>query len=150
MRLSKFLVTHAGIFMAITSAAGWAGDAGTIKFIRGDVQIVRDGKSIPLKVGDPVQEKDRVIVPANGSAGISLRDDTRISVGPSSTFLINRFAFDPTTHQGQIETSILRGAMRYISGLISRLSPDAVKILLPRAIIGLRGTDFIVEVGDED
>lgn len=77
----------------------------------GDVRIERSGSSVPLLVGDPVQEKDRIVVSTDDSAGITLRDDTRISVGPNSTLVINGFAFDPKTREGRVETSILRGTM---------------------------------------
>jgi len=70
-------------------------DSGTVTVVHGEVRIERAGVSQPLRVGDPVQEKDRIIVPAQASTGVTLRDDTRISVGPRSTLVINRFQFDP-------------------------------------------------------
>ncbi|MBC7705583.1 MAG: OmpA family protein [Rhodoferax sp.] len=69
----------------------WAADSGTAKIIRGDVRVERAGASVPLRVGDAVLEQDRVVVPTGASAGITLRDDTRISLGPNSTLVINRF-----------------------------------------------------------
>ena len=105
---------------------------------------------MPLRVGDPVQEKDRIVVPAGGSAGITLRDDTRISVGPRSTLVINGFNFDPQTQEGNVDTSILRGTMRYVTGLVGRLNPNAVRVATTTATIGIRGTEFIVEIADVD
>lgn len=71
-----------------------------------------------------------------------------ISLGPDSALRIDGFAFDPKTHQGLVEVSILRGAMRYVTGLVGRRDPKAIKVQTHVTIIGIRGTDFIVEVGD--
>ena len=126
----------------------WAVDSGTVKVVQGEVRIERAGVSRPLRVGDAVQEKDRIIVSAQASAGITLRDDTRISMGPRSTLVINRFQFDPQTQEGSVDTSILSGTMRYITGLVGRANPNSVRVATSTATIGIRGTEFIVETGE--
>ncbi len=145
---TRLFCTAVFIFGVSVAPALWAADSGTAKIVQGDVRVERAGISKPLLVGDPVQEKDRIVVAAGGSAGITLRDDTRISMGPRSTFVINRFTFDPQTQEGNVDTSILSGTMRYITGLVGRLRPDAVRVATRTATIGVRGTDFIVEVAD--
>jgi hypothetical protein len=124
-------------------------DAGTIKTVRGDVRIERAGSGIEARVGEPVFAGDRVRVTGEGAIGISMRDETLLSLGPNSTMVVNGFAYNPTTREGAVETSILRGTMRYITGLIGRRNPEAIKVNTPTATIGIRGTDFIVEVSDE-
>jgi len=119
-----------------------------VKVVQGEVRIERAGVSRPLRVGDAVQEKDRIIVSAQASAGITLRDDTRISMGPRSTLVINRFQFDPQTQEGSVDTSILSGTMRYITGLVGRANPNSVRVATSTATIGIRGTEFIVETGE--
>ena len=131
---------------ALAGSTSWADDSGTAKIVQGDVRVERSGASLPLRVGDPVREKDRIIVPVGGSAGITLRDDTRISMGPRSTLVINGFSFDAKTQEGNVDTSILLGAMRYVTGLVGRRSPASVRVATSTATIGIRGTDFIVEV----
>lgn len=125
-----------------------ATDSGTAKIVRGEVFVERAGTSVPLRVGDGLQEKDRIVVAAGSSAGITLRDDTRISVGPMSTLVINQFSFDPQTQDGSSDTTILRGTMRYVTGLLGRFRPAAVRVATTTTTIGIRGTDFIVEVAD--
>lgn len=135
---------------ALAGSTSWADDSGMAKIVQGDVRVERSGASLPLRVGDPVREKDRIIVPAGGSAGITLRDDTRISMGSGTTVVINGFNFDARTQEGNVDTSILLGAMRYVTGLVGRRSPASVRVVTSTATIGIRGTDFIVEVpGDE-
>ncbi len=139
---------HAAALICSAALPLWAADSGTAKVVRGDVRIERAGSSAALKVGDPVLEKDRIVVAAEGSAGITLRDDTRISVGPRSTLVINGFSFDSKTQEGNVDTSILRGTMRYVTGLVGRFKPTSVRVATATATVGIRGTDFIIEVAD--
>jgi len=44
--------------------------------------------------------------------------------------------------------AVLRGSMRMITGLISKANPQAVAVTTRTATVGVRGTDFIVEVDD--
>jgi hypothetical protein len=147
-RLTRLFCAAIFVCGACAAPALWGADSGTAKIIQGDVRVERAGISKPLLVGDPLQEKDRIVVASGGSAGITLRDDTRISMGPKSTLVINRFTFDPQTQEGSVDTSILGGTMRYVTGLVGRLRPDAVRVATNTATIGVRGTDFIVEVAD--
>ena len=126
----------------------FAYDAGIIKTVRGQVWIDRGGSNLEAKVGDPVQEKDRVSVQGDGSVGISMNDETLLSMGPNSAMVFDRYAFNPVTREGQVETSVLKGTLRYVTGLVGRLNPGAIKVKTPTAVIGLRGTEFIVEVPD--
>jgi hypothetical protein len=41
--------------------------------------------------------------------------------------------------------SLLRGSLRMATGAIARLKPEQVKVTTPTTVIGVRGTDFIVE-----
>jgi hypothetical protein len=128
----------------------WALDCGTVKSVQGEVLVERAGTAIPLRAGDSLQELDRVVVGAAGGVGITLKDETLISLGPHSTLVIDGFAFDAKTNDGTVDTSLLRGAMRYVTGLVGRMNPKAIRVSTPTAIIGIRGTDFIVEAGGED
>ena len=41
-----------------------------------------------------------------------------------------------------------RGTMAVISGKLSKQSPSAVQFRTPSSILGVRGTEFVIEVGD--
>ena len=105
------------------SGSLWAAEAGVLKTVQGQVQIERAGALIEGKVGTPVQEGDRVRVLGDGSAGISMKDETLLSLGPNSSLVISLFNYDPTTRSGQVETSILKGTLRFVTGFIGRAKP---------------------------
>ena len=121
-------------------------ESGIIKAVHGRVQIERGGRSLDAKVGDPVQVLDRVLAQSGSSAGISMNDETLLSIGPNSTLVIDRYSYDPVTRDGRVATSILKGTLRYVTGLIGRLHPDAITVTTENSTIGIRGTEFIVQV----
>jgi hypothetical protein len=139
------------IFVCCIAILGFAApvcadESGLIKTVRGQVRIERGGSSQEAKVGLPVREGDRVIVQEASSVGISMSDETLLSLGRNSTLMIDKYAYDPVTREGQVVASILKGTLRFVSGLIGRVRPQAVMVRTNNATIGIRGTDFIVEV----
>jgi hypothetical protein len=143
------------VFISCTALLGFAGpgfanESGIVKTVRGQVLIERGSSKLEAKVGDPVQERDRLIVQSNSSAGISMSDETLLGIGPNSTMVIDRYSYDPVTRDGKVETSILKGTLRYVTGLIGKKNPQAIKVMTDNATIGIRGTEFIVEVLGKD
>ena len=123
-----------------------AESAGTVKSVRGGAQLQRGAQTIPIRVGDSVEARDRIVTDGTGSGGVTFGDDTLLSVGPRSALTIEEFAFNPTTQAGALGVNVISGTLRMVTGLIARQSPGSVRISTPNAAIGVRGTDFIVEV----
>jgi hypothetical protein len=120
--------------------------AGILKSVRGDVQLLSaDGSSRIASAGDVLTPIDRVVTGPDSGASMVLRDGTKIVVGPSSRLDVKEFHFDSTTQDGGLLVSLLRGSLRMITGLIGKTHPDAVRVETPTAVIGIRGTDFIVQ-----
>jgi hypothetical protein len=120
--------------------------AGVIKTSQGNVQILREGRSIPAPVGADVMAGDTLRTTGESSAGVMLKDDTRVSLGPNSQLVLDRFAFNANTNEGDMLVSILKGTLRMVSGLLVKANPEQVRLKTPTATIGVRGTDFIVDV----
>jgi len=139
--------------VATVLTAGWpalvvAQEAGHIKVSTGTVQIERGGQKVPATVGAAVQAGDVVSTGSNGSAGITFLDNSLLSAGPNSVLAIDRFAFDSTTHQGAFESTLHKGTLAVVSGKLTKASPDAMKVKTPAAVLGVRGTEFLVRTGD--
>ena len=125
-----------------------AQEAGHVKVSRGAVQIERSGQKLPAAVGAPVQAGDVVTTGADSSVGITFLDNSLLSAGPNSVIAIDRFAFDSTTHQGGFESSLQKGTLAVVSGKLAKTSPEAMKVKTPAAVLGGRGTEFLVRTGD--
>ena len=123
--------------------------AGRIKVASGSAFIVRAGNLIPVSVGQPVYESDGLKTGADGRVGITLNDDTRVSLGPGSEVRLDRFVYAPSEGQLGFVLKIVRGVAAYVSGRIAKLSPDAVHLETPAAIVGVRGTTLALRVVPE-
>ena len=134
---------------AAATMAFAAGEAGMVKTLKGSVSIERGGQKQAAAIGGSVLESDRVVTGADGSVGITLRDNTMLSAGPNSVLELDKFAFDSTTHAGTLQASVKRGSLAVISGKIAATSPDAVSVRTPKTTRGVRGTEFIIEAGDD-
>lgn len=124
-----------------------ADDAGMIKSSKGPVWIERNGQKIQAVAGVQVFIGDRVITEKDGTVGITLRDNTLLSAGPKSTLVLNHFAYDSSTNVGAIDASVKRGTLAVVSGKIVKNSPDSVQFRTAAAILGARGTEFVVDAG---
>jgi hypothetical protein len=118
--------------------------AGRIKIASGAVFIVRAGATIPAQLGQVVFEADTLRTGADGRLGLTLRDDTRLSLGPSSEIRLDRFAYAPAEGRLGFVLSVVRGVAAYVSGQIAKLAPDSVRLVTPAAIVGVRGTTLVI------
>jgi len=128
---------------AATAAAPTA--AGTVKRSVGAVTLERAGQARPATPGTAVQVGDVLRTGPDGAAGITLADDTRLTAGPGSELVISQFAFDSTTHDGTLLASLWRGTLNVVTGLIGKKSPEKVNVQTRTVVLGVRGTEFIVD-----
>lgn len=122
--------------------------AGAIKSSKGTVNIERAGEKIPATVGSAVFVSDKVRSGADGSFGITLKDNTLLSAGPNSLIVISKFAYDITTNTGAMSIGVRKGTLAVATGKIAKATPESVDFHTPTSVLGVRGTEFVVEVGE--
>lgn len=120
--------------------------AGRIKVATGSAFVVRDGAPIPAQVGQIVFEADGLRTSTDGKIGVTLNDDTRLSLGPNSELKLERFTYAPADRGFGLVLRFVRGAATYVSGRIAKLAPDSIRLETPAAIIGVRGTTLAISV----
>jgi len=130
------------------AAAVWADDVGQVKLTKGAVHVERGGQRLPAAVGMPIQQSDTLVTGADGTVGVTFADNSLLSVGPNSVLAIDKFAFDPGTHEGQFDASLKRGTLAVVSGKMVKQSPDAMRVKTPASILGVRGTEFLVKIAE--
>jgi hypothetical protein len=92
---------------------------------------------------------DRIVTGPTSSVGITLRDNTLLSEGANSILELNKFAFNTTTYQGTLDATIRRGTLAVVDGELAKANPESVRYSTPTTTLGVRGTEFIIEVGGE-
>ena len=137
---------------ALTAALGlvlpaWA-EVGQVKVVKGQVSIERKGQRLPVQVGMALEAADVLRTGADGAIGIALRDDSRMSAGPNSVLALERFEFDATTSKGRFDSQLQRGTLAVVSGRIAKQSPQDMSVRTPTAVLGVRGTEFVVAVDE--
>jgi hypothetical protein len=120
--------------------------AGRIKVASGSAFIVRAGALLPAQAGAMVFEADGLKTGADGRLGITLKDDTRVSLGPGSEVRLDRFLFVPAEGRLGLVLNVVRGVMAYVSGRIAKLAPDSIRLETPAAVVGVRGTTIALRV----
>jgi hypothetical protein len=141
-----------GILMMIASAPmtkAQSPQIAQVKTVSGQVFIQRGGARQAVKVGDPVFEKDTIDTGADGSIGITFIDNTVMSAGPNSEIALEDYKFDSNNFKGSMLTDLNKGTLSMVSGDIAKSSPSAMKVKTPDAILGVRGTHFVVQVPED-
>jgi hypothetical protein len=125
------------------------GAAGRIKIASGSAFVVRGGALVPAQAGQLIFEADSLKTGADGRLGVTLKDDTRVSLGPGSEVRVDRFVYAPAEGRMGLVLKVVRGVMAYVSGRIAKLAPDSIRLETPAAIVGVRGTTLALRVAPE-
>lgn len=142
MKTSAFWLC--AVTMACTAHA--ADLAGTVKSVKGQAHIERGNERINVAVGTALQAKDKLLSGPDSSVGITLRDSTLLTAGPNSTIELSQYAFDRNTNAGHMDTTVRRGTLAVVSGQIAKNNPDQVVFRTSTVTLGVRGTEFIIDV----
>jgi hypothetical protein len=148
MRAVSRCVGALALLLAMTSGA-FAQEkmpAGRIKVASGAAFILRGGTQVAARPGDAVFASDSLQTGASGALGVTLKDDTRLSLGPDSEVRLERYVFAPDSGALGMVLNFVKGVAGYISGRMAKLAPDSIRLETPAAIVGVRGTTLAVQV----
>lgn len=123
--------------------------AGSLRNTTGDVLIERSGEIIKAENGTSVYPNDTVRTGADGSVGIIYKDNSRIGLGPNSRLDIKKFVFKPAQGQFSMVNKLTKGTGSFVSGKMTKLSPESVILETPTSTIGVRGTTFNIKVNED-
>jgi len=147
------LSVHLPRLLLATLAAGLVASAtgaeiGQIKVSKGQVSIERRGQVLPGTLGTRLEPSDILRTGPDGSVGVTMSDNSLLSAGPNSILSLDRYDFDATSNQGRFDAQLKKGSLAVISGRIAKQNPEAMTVRTPSAILGVRGTEFVVSAND--
>lgn len=127
---------------------------GVTAALRGDVvrtASLQSGAAIgQMSSGQTVFLGDDIKVGNQGRLQVMLLDETVFTLGANSVMRIDEFVYDPAdAANARLSTSITQGAFRFVSGQIAKSDRDAMKVNLPGATIGVRGTSVAGDVSTD-
>ena len=121
---------------------------GVVRNSAGSATVTRGGNVLPATAGTRLHTGDTLGTGPDGSLGVILRDNSSLSLGPSSSLVLRDFLFSPSEGKFSLLVRFSRGTMAYLSGLIGKLAPEKARFETPTATIGIRGTHFAVVAGE--
>jgi hypothetical protein len=143
------IVICMALFFCMNEAKASGPTIGVVKTVKGDAFIEREQKSYPAKAGDTLLEKDEIVTGRDGSMGVIMKDNGVLSIGANSRLQFSDFVFDPDEKKLSSVNRLKRGTLVYLSGLIAKINPDAVRFETKTSVCGIRGTYLAIsEQGD--
>lgn len=97
----------------------------------------------PLYALDTVVSREVVETVARGALHVIFRDGSDFRLGSASKAILDRFVYDPNASTGELTISLGKGIYRLITG---KMKKEGLLVVTPVALVGVRGTDFIVQV----
>ncbi len=144
------------LLMGGVIAVGMAGSVvaddsiiGFVKTAEGEASVLLAGKTVKAVPGTPVQRSAILRTGKPGSLGVTLKDNTMLSIGPDTELIIDEFLYAPAKGDFKLGVNMRKGSLNYVSGMIAKLKPEVVTVRTPTGNIGVRGTHFVVAVAEE-
>lgn len=130
---------------------GYDPPVGSAVTLEGDVIVIHEHSKIGyrLKRYLPVFKKDTIITLSTGTVSLKLKDGSIVALSSRTRFVIERNIFEKDTGMFSSFMNMVRGKARFVIRKIKQLKGNECKIKTKTAVIGLRGSDFIIAADDE-
>jgi len=124
--------------------------AGTVTELQGTVTVTRQNGAQPLQAGDQVLADDVLETGAAAKLLVTFTDGTKLTLGPNAEVMVDEFVYNPNGGNNNAALRVTAGAARVVAGALERVGgSQAIKVATPVATIGMRGTDFFIEMEDD-
>jgi hypothetical protein len=94
-----------------------------------------------LVLRDSVYQNEIVQTGMESASELKFTDETRVSVGPNSTIVLDEFVYDPDPGEGTFALQVTEGVFRFFSG---NMASSNYKIESPTVTVGVRGTVLVM------
>ncbi len=120
------------VLFALQSTASNAEPIGKTTSVRPDAHV----NTQMLASGSGVNSNDTIRTGSVGAADLRFKDDSNLSVGPTSDVRLNKFVYDPNKSSGMAVMEMSRGAFRFVTGSQSK---GNYQLKTPYGTLGVRG-----------
>lgn len=128
-------------------ASAWDQETiGFVKTVSDSAAVIDAGKSIKAQVGTPIKMGNTLKTGPKGTMGVTFKDNTVMSFGPDTELTVDEYLYTPEKDNLKFATSMSKGSLQAVSGVIAKLKPKEVTMKTPTGTIGIRGTRFLVKV----
>jgi len=111
--------------LVLRSTASHAQEAiGSATTVVPQAEGTQEGQTRTLSAGSAVHAKDLVHTGDSGIANLQFHDSSKLSVGPKTEVLLDKFVYDPKKSTGTVAVEAARGSFRFVTGPQSKRKPD--------------------------
>ena len=123
-------------------------DIGAIESFEGLVLLTRlnDKKELEVTGSEPILYRDLAETDENSRLEIVFDDLSILTLGEETAIEINEMIYDPKTKRREALITMTVGRIKIQASKIAAGKRN-FRVVTPTAVIGVRGTEFIVEVG---
>jgi hypothetical protein len=139
---------HRLIVIAVTLLSGFVGGraaaqeaVGAVSRIQGEASGTRGGATLALGLNASVFLNEVVSTGEAARLEVTFTDNTRLTLGEKAVLTLDTYVFNPAAGSGTIKFGVV-GALRFLSGQMSKLPRSDVSVTTPVATLGIRGTEF--------
>jgi hypothetical protein len=129
-------------FVLLTGAPALAEPAATVMRLQGMVEAQGPAGPRALRVGDPVDEGERVTTGPEARLALSFADGMDLTLGERADLTIERFTWAADGPKGEASLSVASGVFLVRSGAVAALPDHPLALHTPLASIGVRGTRY--------
>jgi hypothetical protein len=137
-----------GVVLLLIVSVMLFAEIGNIGAFSGSVMLERNGSRLHVTPGMVLEKGDVILTEKASKVQLIMKDNTIITLGQNSDFIINDFLLSDTK-KSTIDMKLNRGFFRTLSGKIGKIAPERFKLHTRSATIGIRGTDFAAFVSKE-
>ncbi|MFQ5842089.1 MAG: FecR domain-containing protein [Thermodesulfobacteriota bacterium] len=120
---------------------------GSITAIEGEVYLSHKGDTaaFPAMLGDPIYLYDHIQTERQSRVQILFQDESLFNLAENTYIQITEHIYSPEENRRSSVFRLLMGKVRAIVGRYFKGAGSGFKVSTPTAIIGVRGTHFVVD-----
>lgn len=143
--MHKALLVAAAI--AVVGIDSAKAEIGVLAAVNRDMTGARPSEQArPIFIKEKLVQDERIVSTGGGGGQVLFLDQTSLTIAPNSEVVLDKYVYDPDSDSGEMTVTVLKGAMRFVGGRISKTSPATIRT--PSATIGIRGGMGNITVGD--
>ena len=138
-RVAALLCCVAGNPVMAQKAAPASG-IGSVKLLQGAATLERGGKAEALVMGASVQRLDRLTTTVGARVPLEFADGSQLALGEKAELVIDEYLY--SAKSSLVLLDMAKGAFRFATGQIGKVSDKRIEVRLPAATLAVRGTEF--------
>jgi hypothetical protein len=126
------------------AAAPADNSVGQVATLQGSATVTRGNATTPLKIADPIYEKDTLQTALDSALGVTFDDETTFSLSSNTRIVINEFVYQEGGNANAASFNVAAGTAAFVASFVAKTGD--MNITTDTATLGIRGTTGVVEV----